>query len=137
MKIAKGHCLCGAVKVSFPLEKEVFDACHCGMCRKWGGGPGLTVETGGKAKFEGEEFISVYDSSDWAQRGFCKQCGTHLFYRMKKGNFCNVPLGLLEQSEDLKFHVQIYTDCKPKNYSFADKTLKMTEAEVIAMFTGN
>jgi hypothetical protein len=56
---------------------------------------------------------------------------------MKKGNFCNVPLGLLEQSEDLKFHVQIYTDCKPKNYSFADKTLKMTEAEVIAMFTGN
>src|SRR4051794_39009432 len=38
-----GTCLCGSVSVSVKLEKCAFDACHCGMCRKWGGGPALTV----------------------------------------------------------------------------------------------
>ena len=89
MKTATGSCLCKTVQVEFPLEQEVFDACHCGMCRKWGGGPAFTVNGGLKASFKGEEFISIYRSSEWAERGFCKACGTHLFYRLKESGFCN------------------------------------------------
>jgi len=133
-KIATGACLCGAVTLSFDLKNEIFDACHCGMCRKWGGGPALTVEVGRNLSFQGQEFISTYNSSDWAERGFCKQCGTHLFYRLKESGQCNVPLGLLKNTEHFKFHVQIFSDMKPGNYTFADKTEKMTEAEVIAKY---
>lgn len=133
-KMATGTCLCGAVTVSFPVGKETFDACHCGMCRKWGGGPALTVDSAGAATFQGEEFIATYSSSDWAERGFCKRCGTHLFYRLKETGFCNFSLGLLQGNESFKFHLQVFIDKKPENYSFANQTEKMTEAEVFAKY---
>lgn len=129
-----GSCLCGNVSISIFPEKAIFDACHCGMCRRWGGGPALTVEGGIGFEIKGQDFVSVYDSSEWAQRGFCKTCGTHLFYRLKNSTFCNFSLGLFENIEDFKFHVQIYVDDKPSYYDFANKTEMMTEAEVIAKF---
>jgi hypothetical protein len=134
-KVAQGKCLCGAVGVTFSVEKNVFDACHCGMCRKWGGGPALTVEGGKDISFTGTEFITVYNSSDWAERGFCKQCGTHLFYRLKESKFTNLPLGLIENTEHFKFHLQIFMDYKPNNYEFSNKTEQMTQAEVFAKYT--
>ena len=60
--------------------------------------------------------------------------GTHLFYRLKESGFCNIPLGLLDKNEQLKFHLQIFVDHKPAHYNFADKTEMMTEAEVIAKY---
>lgn len=128
-----GNCLCGSVKLSFNLEEKIFDACHCGTCRKWSGGPLMTVHAGADVKFQGEEFIKRFNSSDWAERGFCTECGTHLFYYLK-GAFYAVPVGLLEKTEELKFHMQIFTDKKPASYEFANKTEMMTEAEVFAKF---
>ncbi|MEK7358697.1 MAG: GFA family protein [Bdellovibrionota bacterium] len=132
-----GRCMCGSVTVEFDLEKEVFDACHCGMCRKWGGGPALTVDGGTDVRFKGEENISVYDSSEWAQRGFCKKCGTHLFYRLKETGFRNLPLGLLDGNENFKFHLEIFIDKKPEGYSFSEPTTKMTEEQVFAKYLSN
>lgn len=63
-----GSCLCGKVTITIFPEKALFDACHCGMCRKWGGGPALTVEGGNGFEIKGQEYVSVYDSSEWAQR---------------------------------------------------------------------
>lgn len=129
-----GQCLCQSVSLKFSSTKESFDACHCGICRKWTGGPFLTVESGHDLSWEGEPFIATYNSSDWAERGFCRQCGTHLFYRLKTGKLCAVPLGLLKNVDDLKFETQIFIDMKTKQYSFANKTECMTEAEVFAKF---
>lgn len=133
-EMAKAACLCGSVKMTFPLEKKVFDACHCGMCRKWSGGPLMTVEAGSHINFEGKDSISIYNSSAWAERGFCKNCGTHLFYRVKESQVCFVPVGLIEGSEKFNFHMQIFVDRKPDSYNFVEKTGQMTEAEVFAMF---
>lgn len=135
MKEISGSCLCKAVQLKFPVKERVFDACHCGMCRKWGGGPAMMVDASAGLKITGEDSVKVYESSDWAERGFCKNCGTHLFYRLKGRDFVNVPVGLLENVEDFKFHVQIYVDHKPKYYNFTEQTKMMTEAEVLAMFT--
>jgi len=129
-----GKCLCGSVSVSMDLEKDTFDVCHCGMCRRWGGGPAFSIDGGKGIKFSGEEFITTYSSSDWAERGFCKRCGTHLFYRLKNSDFCNFPVGLMENSAPFKFHMQIFIDSKPDSYEFANQTEKMTEAEVFAKF---
>ena len=131
-----GTCLCGSVTVRANPPKPIFDACHCGMCRKWGGGPAMTIEGGDGFKIAGEEFVTVYSSSKWAERGFCKQCGTHLFYRLKNSNFCNFTAGLFKETDDFKFQVQIFVDAKPPCYDFANQTAMMTEAEVIAMFAG-
>ena len=136
---AKGSCLCKSVKFTFNLKAKRFDACHCSMCRTWGGGPALTVESAGDIDFEGEENIKVFDSSDWAQRGFCKNCGTNLFYRLKDKtlNFCNFNLGTIDNHEEFEFTKQIYIDAKPENYNFANETENMTEAEVLAAFSAD
>lgn len=126
-----GKCLCGSVKVSVETEEKVFDACHCGMCCKWGGGPALTVDGG---SFSGEEFISIYKSSEWAERGFCKKCGTNLFYRLVDSDFINCSLGLFDDVSSFKFGKQIFVDHKPTSYEFSNKTKMMTEAEVLAEF---
>lgn len=134
-KQINGSCLCGAVAVKISPPENVFDACHCGMCRKWAGGPVMTVEGGKQPEVTGVDSISVYNSSEWAERGFCKHCGTHLFYRLKNTDFCNFSAGLFKEVENFKFHMQIYTDAKPACYEFANKTEMMTEAEVIAKFS--
>lgn len=136
-QMKNGSCLCGKVTISINPDKEIFDACHCGMCRKWGGGPNLTVAGGDNITMTGNEFIQLYSSSDWAERGFCKNCGTHLFYHLKNTNFYNLGLGLFKDMDSFKFETEIYIDSKPSNYTFANHTEKMTEAEVIAKFSSS
>lgn len=136
MSKANGSCLCGAVHYSFAVKEKHFDACHCQMCRKWGGGPALAVAVADPKSIEinGEENVKIYNSSDWAERGFCQKCGSHLFYRLKNGAFWNFNFGLLENQEDYTFTTQIYIDKKPHNYAFANETKMMTEKEVLEAF---
>ncbi|WP_420549715.1 GFA family protein [Curvivirga sp.] len=133
---AHGSCLCKAVEFSFEVKDKHFDACHCSVCRGWGGGPSFTVEVAGELELKGEENVSLYESSDWAERGFCKKCGTNLFYRLKdkSHNYCNFNLGTLQGHEEFEFRTQIFTDSKPDNYSFANQTKEMTEQEVLESF---
>ena len=118
MAEGKGRCLCGAVKFTAKSMKNSVHACHCGMCRRWGGGPLMCVSCGTDVVFEGEENITVYNSSDWAERGFCRKCGSHLFYRLKEINEHELPAGLFDNLENLQFDLQVFTDRKPSFYSF-------------------
>ena len=134
MNVGKGQCLCGAVKFTAKNINNSVGACHCGMCRRWGGGPLMAVSCGTEVTFEGEENITVYNSSDWAERGFCKKCGSHLFYRLKEINEHQMPAGLFDNQENFHFDLQVFIDRKPSFYGFANKTNEMTEAEVIEKY---
>jgi hypothetical protein len=129
-----GTCLCGVVKIEINLPEKIFNACHCGMCRKWTSGPLFTVESKESAHIEGKESIATYSSSEWAERSFCKNCGTHLYYHLKNSNLYFYSAGLFKETSDFKFQAQIYIDAKPICYEFANKTVTMTEAEVMAKF---
>ena len=131
-----GSCVCGSVKISAGAASDAVGACHCGTCRKWGGGPFMELNCGTDVTFEGEENISVYDSSEWAERGFCSKCGTHLFYRLKGNREHMVTVGLFEDQSNLTFESQVFIDAKPYYYSFAEKTHDMTGAELFAQFGG-
>ncbi|MCX7207972.1 MAG: GFA family protein [Proteobacteria bacterium] len=128
----KGACLCGAVKFSAKTMSNKVGACHCGMCRKWTGGPFLAVDCGTEVAFTGSDAISRYASSEWAERAFCKQCGSHLFYFLKEKNQFIISAGLFDEPIDLIFDHQIFIDKKPDYYSFSNPTHNMTEAEVFA-----
>ncbi|TQV86223.1 GFA family protein [Exilibacterium tricleocarpae] len=129
-----GSCLCGAVRFTAKNAAKALGACHCTMCRKWGGGPFLALECGTEVTFEGEENISLYDSSDWAERGFCRNCGTHLFYRLKENQLYMMSPGLFADDSELVFDHQVFIDEKPAYYSFANKTSDMTGAEVFEKY---
>jgi hypothetical protein len=134
LSVAKGSCLCKSVSISTTNRSNLMAACHCNMCRKWGGGAFLAIECGSNVSFEGEENIGVYQSSEWAERGFCQKCGTHLFYKFKQNNQYYMPVGLFDNSEGLIFEHQVFIDEKPEYYSFANETKNMTGAELFAQF---
>ncbi|WP_298447135.1 GFA family protein [uncultured Marinobacter sp.] len=127
----KGKCLCGSIEVVSESQAEV-GLCHCSMCRRWSGGPMFAVHCGSNVKFEGDE-PSTYQSSDWAQRGFCSKCGTHLFYHLLPNNEYIIPAGLF-QSEQFALNSEIFIDEKPAFYEFKNKTKKMTGQEVFDQF---
>ena len=136
--IAKGSCLCGAVNISATNINKRIAACHCNMCRKWGGGALLAVECESGVSFSGEENIAVYQSSEWAERGFCQKCGSHLFYRLKDDkNHYYIPVGIFDNNKDLIFDLQVFIEEKPEYYAFANETKKMTGAELFAQFTSS
>lgn len=129
-----GSCLCGAVRITANNLNNKVGACHCGMCRKWGGGPFMAVKCGTDVSFEGEDNIAIFDSSNWAERGFCKKCGSHLFYRLKESQQHMVPVGLFDEQDLFVFENQVFIDKKPPFYSFSNKTNDMTEAEVFEKY---
>lgn len=133
-KPGKGGCLCGAVRFTAASCNNHVGACHCGMCRKWGGGPWLTVDCGKEVSFEGEDAIAVYPSSDWAERGFCKHCGSHLFYRLRESRQYMMPVGLFDEIDTPVFDHQVFIDAKPGWYDFANATKNMTGEEVFALY---
>ncbi len=132
-KPAKGSCLCGSITLKVSAMKTGLGVCHCGMCRKWSAGPFLAVDCGSDVKIEGEEHLGVYHSSDWAERAFCKKCGTNLFYRFKKTQQYIVSSEIFTETE-LNFDHQIFIDEKPDYYAFSNETKNMTGAEVFAAF---
>jgi hypothetical protein len=130
-----GSCLCGSVSLVATPKSFHVGACHCETCRKWGGGPLLAVECGGDVRFDGAKNISVYNSSEWAERGFCQQCGTHLFYRLKQGEMYAIPVGLFDANEQWELTDQVFIESKPVFYSFAENTRNLTGAELFAQFS--
>lgn len=94
----------------------------------------MEINCGSDVEFEGAEYIAVYHSSDWAERGFCRQCGSHLFYRLKEPLQHMMPVGLFEEDDSRVFRTQVFIDEKPAYYSFAEKTDDMTGAELFAKY---
>jgi hypothetical protein len=129
---ARGSCLCGAVALHTTQLGLDAGACHCDICRKWGGGPLFALSCGDDLSFEGRDRVSVFDSTAWAERGFCSVCGTHLFIRVKPNGRYILPAGLFSAERDLRFDHQIFIDKKPAYYGFSNETKNLTGAELFA-----
>ncbi len=132
----RGTCLCGAVCVTAKTKGNGIGACHCTMCQKWGGGTLLAVECESDVDLAGAEHVSTFSSSEWAERGFCQKCGTHLFYRLKQEGHYAIPVGLFDGGDEWKLAEQIFIDQKRSFYSFAEKTKDLTGEEVFAQYSG-
>ena len=75
----EGGCLCGAIRyraTAAPIRGVI---CHCSMCRRHSGALALSF-----VHFPANQFTWVrgrpqlYQSSEFAQRGFCAHCGSTL-----------------------------------------------------------
>jgi hypothetical protein len=134
-----GRCLCGAVAFTAKDLKPTIAACHCGMCRRWTGGPLLALG-GCDVVWSDDDSISTYKSSDWAERGFCKVCGTSLFYRFTAPGphhgQIHLAFGTLDDQSGFDMNLEYFIDIKPDAYEFVGNRKKMTEAEVFAAFSG-
>ncbi len=138
MASKSGSCLCGEVEYELAEEPTSYGACHCGMCRKFSGGIelGIQVPPGG-VRFVPTDKLAIYESSEWAERGFCMLCGSSIFWRLTadgpmKGMF-SIAAGTLDDMSGMTFDTEVYIDHKPESHSFAGERTRLTQAEVEAM----
>ncbi len=106
------------------------------MCRRLAGSPLLAASAEG-VSFTGDGSIGLFDSSDWAERGFCKNCGSGLFYRLKETGGYHIPVGLFDDQSAFRVKGEIFIDRKPPGYDFAGDHPRLNEAETFAMFEGD
>ncbi|MBW2244172.1 MAG: GFA family protein [Deltaproteobacteria bacterium] len=126
-----GRCLCGDITFTAREVETEIHACHCSMCRTWSGGPVLGAAVA-SVEYSGEENIAVYGSSEWAERGFCKTCGTNLFYRFKESGQHVLWSGTFDDPAAFRLVGEIYIDEKPAGYAFAGDHIRQTGAEFMA-----
>jgi len=126
-----GHCLCGAVTITINAARPMVDICHCEMCVRWGG-TFLGGLSGESHSVSGEDHVAVYKSSEWAERAFCKTCGSNLWYLFVPGNHYSFIAGLFDVPEGFGILQQIFVDEKPDWYDLVQQSPMKTGAEVIA-----
>lgn len=119
--IASGGCLCGKVRyeVRGPLRGIV--NCHCSMCQRLHGGFGphskahkhnitITRDAG----------LAWYESSASARRGFCRLCGSSLFWEPVAQDTTGIVAGSLDSPTGLKTIGHIFVAEKPDFYEISD-----------------
>jgi hypothetical protein len=128
-----GRCLCG--KVSFTAQGVIshHHACHCDMCRRWAGGPAFAAAVEALS-WQGDENISRYSSSEWGERGFCRECGTHLFFHYKPDDSYYVNVGAFDDDSDFQLVGEIYIDKQPPGYRFSEGLERMTGDDFLARY---
>jgi hypothetical protein len=127
MREVTGNCLCKKTAFTIIRLGNEVTACHCSMCRKQAAGPVMYTEAVPWNNVKGidEETVTIYPSSKWAERGFCKHCGTFLFYRYQKGNEAHFNVELFEELVDKAvFTEEIFYADKPAYYDFGNETNK-------------
>lgn len=136
-----GGCLCGAVRFTARNVPEQIGICHCEMCRRWTGSALIEVSLEeADVTWQGEDFITRFQSSPWAERGFCRRCGTGLFFHMtEKNDFSggiDMPLGIFDDPNGFAISHEIFIDIKPDSFAFegAAGRKQLTRAECVAKF---
>lgn len=128
-----GRCLCG--KVTFEADTGArFNICYCKMCQRWSAGAFMGVPTTGFRVTDGAEALTIAKTSDWANRAFCTDCGSNIYYHARDAGAPTVTLGSLDDTSGLAATRQYFIDAKPEGFTIAEETTMMTEAECIAHF---
>lgn len=134
----QGKCMCGAVTVTAAPVRQSLTACHCDMCRAWTSSALVVIECApGDATAEGP--LKVLETSDWARRAICAECGSPIWYELTAGPYAgqrHVSAGLFPDAAGMALKLEVYIDKKPHGYAFenASQRRQMTEADVIAAF---
>lgn len=121
-QITTGGCLCGAVRyeIKGPLRDVV--NCHCSMCQKLHGVYGAHSKARKEnIKLTKTDGLGWYKTSDIARRGFCKECGSSLFWEPFNLDATGIIAGSLDQPTHLKTMGHIFVGEKSDFYEITDK----------------
>lgn len=123
-----GSCLCGAVKftVAGPLRSII--ACHCHQCRKQTGN--YMSATGTKDIYltlTETRGLKWYRSSDVAQRAFCSECGSTLFWKGDGRDYTAIAAGAIDGPTGVKLAGHIFCDYAGDYYEITGGDYRLGE----------
>ncbi|MEM9199511.1 MAG: GFA family protein [Pseudomonadota bacterium] len=135
VRAGSGHCLCGAVRFTLDEVPQEMEACHCADCRRMtGGAPLLSISVlCNGLHFNEDAPIGVYRSSDWAERGFCRKCGSTLFFRMRGSERVGLSPGLLDDMNGIALTSEMFFEDQPDGYCLSSVPRRITKTEAHAM----
>ena len=117
----KGRCDCGKVRFEVSNARKTVTICHCGQCRRASGHVWASTHAPmAELQFTADEGLTWYESSDFAKRGFCKFCGSSLFYRMNTEDGIGIAAGCLERPTGLEIGKHIFVKDKGDYYDITD-----------------
>lgn len=82
-----GSCLCGHVRFVISPPTKWCAHCHCSMCQRAHGAAFVTWIGVPEEQFDivaGRDTVQWYASSPEGRRGFCRHCGSSLFFRSSR-----------------------------------------------------
>ncbi len=93
-----GGCQCGAVRYALYAEPTNPHVCHCRMCQKAFGNYFASLAGVRLSEFAWIKGTpGVFKSSEAVERGFCRDCGTPLFFRYVDKDRISISLGSLDE----------------------------------------
>jgi hypothetical protein len=104
-----GACLCGAVRfeVSGPLRDVV--VCHCSLCRRSGtSAAAYTSAPRGAVHLLADEGLATYVDVNGRERGFCRACGSSLFWAEPGAGSISISAGALDGETGLRVERHIH-----------------------------
>ncbi len=108
-KTHKGGCLCGSVRYEVRGALRPALICHCSMCQRQHGGPAhYSAAMGQSLRLTAEEGLTWYRASPHARRGFCKACGSSLFWKPEEGDYTAVSCGSLDPPSQVSVAGHVY-----------------------------
>lgn len=117
----RGSCLCGAVRFEVAGGLERPDACHCSQCRRMSGHYWASTNVKrADFKLEGEDNVTWYRSSERVRRGFCKTCGSALFWDPIGKDKISLAMGAFEKPTGTHLAIHIFVADKGDYYDIAD-----------------
>jgi hypothetical protein len=121
MTDATGRCLCGAVRYAVDGSLRPVSYCHCSQCRRSSGhyvaATACNVE---ELTLLDERGLRWYRSSPRAQRGFCGECGSSLFWKPDHGRYISIMTGTMDTPTGLKADQHIFVMDASDYYLLAD-----------------
>ena len=109
-----GGCQCGAVRFRIAALQPGGNICHCRMCQKASGGPFMAFANVRRADFAVTHgTLAAFRSSDIAERGFCRDCGTPLTWAGLGRETLSVTIGSLDDPEAAAPDEQLAREAAP------------------------
>ncbi len=118
-----GGCMCGDVRyqVSGPMKQIV--ACHCRECRRMTGHFLISADVwNADFDFIEKRGLGWYRSSAKGRRGFCKTCGSSLFFQVDGDDRISIAVGSLDDGCDtgLRIAAHVFAPEKGTYYDLDD-----------------
>lgn len=116
-----GSCLCGAVRFHTRGALRGVVHCHCTQCRKQSGHHFASTNVADdRLTIDGAENVAWHQSSEDAKRGFCRTCGSVLFWKHRKLDYTSINAGAFDKPTGLKGAMHIFVADKGDYYDIAD-----------------
>ncbi|MFN7164873.1 MAG: GFA family protein [Hyphomonas sp.] len=106
--VRSGGCQCGRIRFRASALRDNPHVCHCRMCQKATGNFFAALVGVPYTDFEWTRGTPAeFHSSEKARRGYCRNCGTPLYYRHEDNQHISMSIGAFDDPAGIPLNFQL------------------------------